>query len=150
KRTHAVAEENVGFARVRILRDGRQRNHVFDKLNKTAGAEIAKTSRRLCRQSMTAVIVSIYHKPCFNQFPCQFCIAPNVLAQSVGDLHNSANMLMIAPFPARNAKTIRTFKSESPRSFIQASVHLGSQKRQSCSVRVTFHVLRIWFGSAAG
>ena len=70
ERTHTVAEQNVRLSRVLALRDDSNRNHVFDELIKTSGSELAKTSRRFCRQAVTPVIVSVDDKFPLHQCRC--------------------------------------------------------------------------------
>ena len=62
KRAQTVPQQNVRLARMFVLRDDPKRDHVFDELIKTAGAEFAKTSGRLCRQAMASVIISVNDK----------------------------------------------------------------------------------------
>src|SRR6266446_9443177 len=115
ERTHAVAKQDVRFARMLLLRDDSKRNHIFDELIETAGSEVAKTSGRLCGQAVTAVIVSVNDKFRLRQGLSQFCIPADVLTKSVGDLNDSTNIARIAPFYAGNGKAIAAFKFQSLR-----------------------------------
>src|ERR1700731_844621 len=97
------------------LRDDAKRNHVFNELIKAAGAEVPKTSGRLCRQAMTAMIVSVNDKPVTNQDIGKLAIASDVLTQTVRDLNDSANTAVIAPFHAGDGKAVIALKLESLR-----------------------------------
>jgi hypothetical protein len=108
ERTHAVAQQNVRLARVLVLPDDHKREYVFDELIETARPEITETSGRFCGQAMAPMIVSVNGKVSAAQGFSQFRIAPHVLTESIGDLNDSANMVMSAPFHARNGKAVST------------------------------------------
>src|SRR6266536_633094 len=113
KRAQTVPQQDVWLARMFVLRDDPKRNHVLDELIKTAGAEFTKTARGFCGQPMTSVIVAVNDKVCINQFLSQLRIAVHMLAESVGDLNDSANIVTPSPFYAGNGETVRTFECES-------------------------------------
>ena len=113
ERTHTVAKQNVWLAWVLALRDDSKRNHIFHELIKTAGSEVTKASSTFCGQAMAPVIASVNDKFSVHQCLSEFRIAAHVLAESMGDLNDSANMVMTAPFHARNGKAVSTCKLES-------------------------------------
>ena len=113
ERTHAVAQQKVRLARVLVLPDDYEREYVFDELIETAGPEITETSGRFGRQAMAPMIVSVNGKVSVAQGLSQFRIAPHVLTESMGDLNDSANIVLSAPFHARNGKAVSTCKLES-------------------------------------
>src|SRR5437016_12306102 len=113
KRTQAVPQQDIRFARVFPLSDNSERNHVFNELIEPTRPEFAKTSGRLCRQAMTSVIVSVNDKPITNQDIGKLAIASDVLTKSVGDLNDSPNVVMAAPFHARYGEVVSTRKLES-------------------------------------
>src|SRR5437762_12076044 len=113
ERAHAVAQQNVGLAWVLVFRDDSKRNHVFDELIKTAGSKVAKAAEGLCGQAMTPVIISVNDKVCAHEYFSKFRISGDVLAESMGDLNDAANLVMTAPFHARNAKAVSACELES-------------------------------------
>jgi len=62
---------------------------------------------------MTPVVVSVNDEFSVHQCSSYFRIAAHVLAEPMGDLNDSANVVMTAPFYARDGKTIRTGELES-------------------------------------
>src|SRR6266404_701458 len=102
KRTHTVAQQDVRFARMLVLRDDSQGNHVVHELIKTAQSEFAKSPRGFCCLAVTPVIVSVNGKFSAHQYLSQFRIAANVFAESMCDLNNSTNIVLTAPFHTGN------------------------------------------------
>src|SRR5215471_9201702 len=113
ERTHAVAQQNVWLAGVLLLRNDLKTKHIFDELIETAESELAKTSGSCCCQAVTAMIISVNHKVFVHQSLSEFGIASGVLAEAVGDLNDSANIVLPAPFHVRYRKPVSACKLES-------------------------------------
>src|SRR5438874_6393922 len=143
ERTHTVPQQNVRLVRMFLLRDDAKRNHVFDELIKTAGAEFTKTARGFCGQPMTSVIVSVNDKPVTNQDVGKLAIASDVLTKSVRDLNDAANRVMTAPFHARNGEAVVSCKLEPLRRnhYIYGPATARSWRAQAASRRTRFRIL---------
>lgn len=98
ERTQALPQQNVRLSRVFVLSDDPQGNHVFDELIETAGPEFAKTSGRLCRQAVSAMVVAVDCKLILQQNLGELCIATHVLAEPMSDLDDSTNLLRATHF----------------------------------------------------
>src|SRR6185312_3356710 len=106
KRSHAVTQQNVWFARIFVLGKVSQSSHVLDELIKTTLSEVAETASRFCRQAVASVIVSVNNKFRARQYVGQFCVTANVLTKSVGDLYNATNLVLAAPFHTGDGKIV--------------------------------------------
>ena len=104
KRTQTVPQHNVWLSTVFVLCDDPKRNHVFDELIETARAEFAKTSGRLCRQAVSAMVVAVDCKIILQQNLGELCITTHVLAEPVSDLDDSTNVLRANPLHAGDGK----------------------------------------------
>ena len=93
-----------------VLSDDSKRNHVFDELIETAGTEFAKTSGRLCRQAVSAMIVSVDCKLILQQNLGELCITTHVFAESMSDLDDSTNLLRANPLHAGYGKAVTYFR----------------------------------------
>src|SRR5258707_5370625 len=133
ERTHAVTQQNVWLARVLGLRNDSEGHHVRDDLIKSAWSEFAKTAGRFCGQAVTPVIASVNDKFSLRECLSQFRVAADVLAESMSDLNDSANMVATAPFHARNGKPVGTRELESLR--LQPSHSRGMCVRSHCTAR---------------
>ena len=98
-----------------VLREGCQRSHVFNELIKAAGAEVAKTSRSFCCQAVATMIISVNDKFSMHQRLGELHIAADVLAESMGGLNDSPNIVLPAPCNTRNGKAVSACKLESLR-----------------------------------
>src|SRR4051812_42950204 len=96
-----------------VLRDNSQRNHVFDELIETAGAEFTKTSGRLCCQAVSAMVVAVDCKLILQQNLGELCITTHVLAEPMSDLDDATNLLRANPLHAGYGKAVSTFELES-------------------------------------
>ena len=98
---------------VLVLREGRKRIHFVHELIETTESEFAKTSGSSWCQTVTTMIVFVNDKFSMHQRLSEFRIAADMLAESMGDLNDSANILMTAPFHARYRKSVSACKLES-------------------------------------
>ena len=115
KRAHTVSEQDVWLARVLLLCDHAKRNHVLDELIEPAGSKVAKGSRWFDGQSMAAVVISVNDKFRLCLRVGYFGVTADVFSKAMGDLHNSSNMVRVAPFYAGYGKIVIPSKFESLR-----------------------------------
>src|SRR5438046_9742726 len=108
--TQAVPQQNVWLASMFVLCDDPKRNHVYNEYTETAGSEFTKTSGRLCRQAVSAMVVAVDCKIILQQNLGELCITTHVLAEPVSDLDDSTNVLRANPLHAGYGKTVSTFE----------------------------------------
>ena|SRR5215831_17418158 len=79
---------------VLVLREGRKRIHFVHELIETTESEFAKTSGSSWCQAVITVIVSVNDKFSMHQRLSEFRIAADMLAESMGDLNDSPNIVL--------------------------------------------------------